>query len=445
MTAIQGADAANVGTTITVAFSTGVVRGDLLVYTVCSDKLQLSTSGADETPVLAVQRTNLTTNIDTIIYYIKNCRGGVTQAFTRTTSVSANTSLTCEEYAGADLGSPLDVVADNAGNTTAATVTSPTTTQANELVVSMVGSRNLVTDFTEGAGFFARWDTAVDFASSRPILHEDRTVTATGAQTVTGTLDTADEWHCMVATFKEAPHLTVTFEGVGVSGVVASGNMTPRNPQALKVNDLLVCLLSQHDNVVATMPAGWTRIIAANNTVNCRLDTWWKRVASPSEAGATVTVTRAAGDAGLAQIAAFRNVLSGLLSTLPYEASGTANNVGPTTTCTCPSVTPLSTDRMCVFVGVIDDDGAFTAFSGTDPVPVERYDELTTLGLDASLCLDTGIRAAATATGARTSTNGRSLDTIGATILLIPSTNPELPPAVPLKTRPFPYKPGSPR
>jgi hypothetical protein len=190
------------------------------------------------------------------------------------------------------------------------------------------------------------------------------------------------------------------------------------------------------------MPAGWTRIIAANNTVACRLDTWWKRVTATIESGQSVTVTRAAGDTGLAQIANFRGVI---LSGNPWEAAATANNVGPTATVTCPNVVPLSTDRMCVFVGVIDDDGAFTAFTGTDPVPVERYDQLSTLGTDASLCIDTGVRAAATGTGARTSTNGRSLDTIGATILLIPSTLPlPAPPPIPMYTsRPFPYKPSS--
>jgi hypothetical protein len=215
--------------------------------------------------------------------------------------------------------------------------------------------------------------------------------------------------------------MAVTFVNKGTSSPVASGNMTPTNPATLAVDDILLCLIGQHDNVVCTMPAGWTRVtgFGVNNTTAVRLDLFWRRVTSTGESGASVTVTRAAGDSGLAVIAAYRGCTN---SATPTEAGATTASSGLSTTITAPSITPSAANHMLVCVGAVGDDGANTVFSGTDPVMTERHDELTALGLDASINICDGVRTASTASGARTCTNGRSAVNIGGSVFLIAST-----------------------
>lgn len=202
--------------------------------------------------------------------------------------------------------------------------------------------------------------------------------------------------------------------GKGTASAVASGNMTPANPASLAVDDILICCIAQHDNVTATMPAGWTRIVAQNSTTAIRLDTFWRRVTSAGESSASVTVTRAAGDAGLAQITAFRGITT---SGDPHNTSASLGNASSATV-TMPTVTPSAAGQTIVFVGTVADDGAFGAVSGSDPAPTEREDSLTSLALDASLLIATGERSVSTATGNRTSTNVRTAVNCGAQIAL---------------------------
>lgn len=187
------------------------------------------------------------------------------------------------------------------------------------------------------------------------------------------------------------------FFGAGTVSAVASGDISPTNPSSLALDDILMCCLSQHDNVVATMPAGWTRIVAQNNTAALRLDTWWRRVTNAAESDDVVTVTRAAGDAGIAEIVAFRGLVT---SGNPYNTAASVDN-GFIDSVTMPTVTPSAAGQTIVFVGAVADDSAFGAVSGTDPAPTERHDSLTSLGADASLLIATGERSVATATGDR--------------------------------------------
>lgn len=206
------------------------------------------------------------------------------------------------------------------------------------------------------------------------------------------------------------------FFGKGTSSPVASGNMSPTNPASLAVNDILFCFITQHDSVVATMPVNWTRVtnfpIASGTAV--KLDCFWKRVTSTGESGATVTVTRAAGDAGIAVICAFRGLTT---SGNPFNTSATQANASSATV-TMPTVTPSAAGQTIIFVGGMSDDGNFGVVSGADPAPAERHDELTALGLDCAILVATGERSVSTATGARTSTNVRAAVNVGGQIAL---------------------------
>jgi hypothetical protein len=207
----------------------------------------------------------------------------------------------------------------------------------------------------------------------------------------------------------------------GTFSAVASGNMTPTNPASLTTNDILICFLNQGDNVVATMPAGWTRVDATNYTRNSgasrRIDAFWKLVTDGAgESGAAVTVTRAAGGTGMAVIAAY----SGVHTTSPIVAALSQATATSGTTITAPSITSTAANQMLILQGNSADDGTLGVWSGTTPSVSEFFDQLTALGTqDAGLSLSDGIRATAGTSGARTASSTRTIaNHIGGSIFL---------------------------
>jgi len=93
-----------------------------------------------------------------------------------------------------------------------------------------------------------------------------------------------------------------TVRAVGGASTTAAGNLSVSYPASVSVNDALVVTVTASDNVVSTMPAGWTLKTATNNTASLRTEVWWARAAG-GETG-TVTVTRSSGAAAVAQMIA---------------------------------------------------------------------------------------------------------------------------------------------
>jgi hypothetical protein len=211
--------------------------------------------------------------------------------------------------------------------------------------------------------------------------------------------------------------MAVTIEGFGTASGVASGDMSPTNPTTVKVNDVLFCVIEQGDNVVASMPGGWTNVYAVDNTAVQRASLWWKLVASADEGGDTVTVTRAAGDTGLAYIFSVR----GAHTTTPINTSGTQTSAASTTV-TAPTITP--TVAGCHILAIAYLSGATTVglFSGTTPLFKEQFDINTTSGVqDATLKMDGALTQSTSALGAKTATAGASLLNVGAQVAIAPS------------------------
>lgn len=208
--------------------------------------------------------------------------------------------------------------------------------------------------------------------------------------------------------------MAVTLFGVGTVADAASGNVTPTLPASFATNDVAILICAQHDNVVATITAGWTIVDATNNTTALRTFFAWRRLTAGD---GNPTITHAAGDAIIARIAVFSGVRT---SGDPHDVKSVSANASSTTT-TCAAITPGTAGSRIVFMGGIADDGAYSGYSGTNPTFTEDIDNLTALGLDASICMASGDKTDTTTTGSRTATNVRTAVNTGHMLALVPA------------------------
>jgi hypothetical protein len=208
--------------------------------------------------------------------------------------------------------------------------------------------------------------------------------------------------------------VAVTLFGVGTVAAANGGNITPTLPASFATNDVAILVCAQHDNVVATITAGWTIVDAGNNTTALRTFFAWRRLTAGD---GNPTITHAAGDAIIARIAVFSGVRT---SGDPYDVKSVRHNASSATV-TADAITPGTAGSRILFMGGIADDGAFSAYSGTNPTFTEHIDNLTVLGLDASICLASGDKTDTTTTGSRTATNVRTNVNTGRLLALVPA------------------------
>jgi hypothetical protein len=157
----------------------------------------------------------------------------------------------------------------------------------------------------------------------------------------------------------------------------AFGNVNVPIPTPLNNNDILALSLVASDNVVSTMPAGWTLKHSVNNGTGMRGELWWKR--SDGTDTGTVTVTRASGNACLARMVAIRGAIT---SGDPIEAVASQANASSATV-TAPSLTTLTNGALVAFNALaraavgdtsLSYTNAVSAFSGTNPTFFEEYE-----------------------------------------------------------------------
>jgi hypothetical protein len=213
----------------------------------------------------------------------------------------------------------------------------------------------------------------------------------------------------------------IHFISVGTRAKVASGNMTPGTPAGARAGDVYICINVQRDNVAASMAATWGALYALNNGTTTRAHAWRHRRGTSEP---DFTITRAAGNTGIACVLCFRNCWGEESGESPISTTQT-QVVSPTSDLiVCPSATPpVGNDprcnNMCIFIGHCADNGTVDfGADGTNPVPLQVLDDNTALGLDAGLVVSVGIHNDASATGARTIDYSLSALHIGGTILL---------------------------
>lgn len=210
--------------------------------------------------------------------------------------------------------------------------------------------------------------------------------------------------------------MAVTLFGVGNVAVAASGNVQPSLPLSYPTDGIAILICAQHDNVASTIATtGWTIVDATNNTAALRTFFAWKRLVSGSEGDPIITHT--AGDAIIARIAVF----SGVRTTGdPYDVKSVSANAS-STTITCAAITPGTAGSRILFMGGVGDDGNTSGYSGTNPTFAEDLDNITALGLDASICMASGDKTDTTTTGSRTATNIRTAVNTGHMLALVPA------------------------
>lgn len=168
--------------------------------------------------------------------------------------------------------------------------------------------------------------------------------------------------------------MAITRVNIGTLVRADSGNVTPTNPAGIVAGDILVLISGAADNVVETLPAGWTKEIEQNAGANCRLTVAWIRY--DGSAGNPL-VTHTGGSSVWAVIVAYRGCKS---TGDPFSAAQAQPNLAIGTTDTAPTITPLPGDFV-IFAAAIGEGGtnnggvqSLSGWSGANPTFTERAD-----------------------------------------------------------------------
>lgn len=206
--------------------------------------------------------------------------------------------------------------------------------------------------------------------------------------------------------------MAITRVAHGTVSKVASGNLSPGAPAGSASGDAWLCYAWSNDTTVMTMDAAWTAQFNASVPTGRRFQCF-----SFPYAGSTpvLTVTNGGAAGATAFIVGYRPTAG---STLSVDGTPATQAAAAGDTLTFPTLTPAQANEMCVFAWAVAADGLNGAVSGTDPTPTEQLDDPDAANFT-SIGYADGIRAAATATGARTSTfSAVSGDRCGSTLLL---------------------------
>lgn len=190
---------------------------------------------------------------------------------------------------------------------------------------------------------------------------------------------------------------TISYRGTGTVASAASGNITPRL-SSVNLNELLLCLVEQHDNVAITFPAGWTQLYSLSATANHRASAYYK-VSAATETNPLITHT--GGNSITARCSTFR----GADSADPLDVAFAAQYAASSTSVTSGSLTTLSANDWMLFAPHIANSPTIAAPTGAGGVAwTQQFYSSTTLGLDSAVGLYTGTKATAGAVGPITST-----------------------------------------
>ena len=189
-------------TTVSVTFNGAQAAADLNVVVVGWNDSSATVSSVVDSKrnpyVRAVGPTVVSGALSQSIYYAKNIASAAAGANTVTVSFSTAAvapDIRILEYRGADLNSPVDVVAANSGNSATSSSGSATTTNATDLIFGA----NIVATLTSGpgTGFTSRMLTSPDGD-----IAEDQMVTTTGSYSASAPLSSAGPWIMQMVAFQ---------------------------------------------------------------------------------------------------------------------------------------------------------------------------------------------------------------------------------------------------
>lgn len=138
------------------------------------------------------------------LWYSPNITGGSGHTLTIAYNDAVGSAISCvlQEFSGIATASPLDRTISAQGTSTApSSGATATTTQADELVIGLVGWAGATSTASLGAGYTNLGQVALANASTAV---ESKVVAATGAQTAAMALAASRDWAAICATFKAA-------------------------------------------------------------------------------------------------------------------------------------------------------------------------------------------------------------------------------------------------
>ena len=210
--------------------------------------------------------------------------------------------------------------------------------------------------------------------------------------------------------------MAISFVNAGTLGEASSGNITV-TPPTTQTDDIMILGVSSHDNVAITLPAGWTIIAEANNTSALRATIAWKRCVG---AEAAFTVTHSAGDGIVGNVSVYRGCTTE--NNVIHKFSQLAN--ASSSTCTGTAIIPVIDGCMMLFIMHDSDNGASSAQAGvTLGNMTERFDSVSTLGLDQAVSLSDLIQNVANTTGSLTGTLSLGPDVNSGSAIALRSLN----------------------
>ncbi|WP_372522089.1 DUF6701 domain-containing protein [Sulfuricaulis sp.] len=209
----------------------------------------------------------------------------------------------------------------------------------------------------------------------------------------------------------------ITYVNSGTVANAASGNVAPGYPAGWSAGDMLLCVVESKDNVVASMPAGWTTLSAANSGAAHRATIFWKIAAAGDST--TPTVTHTGGDSIIAQIIGF----NGVDNTTPFDVANSFTVSPADLTTEAGAITTVSPNTMLVFTAHMADNHTSIGLPAGSAPWTQAFFSATNNGTDSSIAAHYGLRAAAGAQAAVTATRAGAAAAIshGAQIALRPA------------------------
>lgn len=206
---VQGSSGANASgstnLTLTGTFAGATTTGNAIIVGIANDGAAGAVTGVTDvqgnTYTLVVRNT-ASTAVTAEIWAAFNITGGLANVITATQGFNDG-AIFAQEWSGLAVSSATDQLARGTGTTTTMTSTTPSTTQADELVFA-VGEVDLsgTNTVTAGAGYTNFLTASSSFIRG---AIESKVVSATGAQTATFTIASgAAGWRSNIATFKSA-------------------------------------------------------------------------------------------------------------------------------------------------------------------------------------------------------------------------------------------------
>lgn len=186
---------------------------------------------------------------------------------------------------------------------------------------------------------------------------------------------------------------TAAYVSTSAALAAASGNITPA--VVAERNAILICTVTQHDNVAISFPVGWKQLYSLSQSSGLRASVYYK-VSGDTESNPTIT--HPAGDAIIARCFRVRGVDGQIPWDVPYAPQYTASSTAIRT----GSLTTLTAGDLMLLVSHLAASASVSAAptSGNNVTwAASRFFSATTSGADASVGLYTGLQTAATATG----------------------------------------------